>query len=76
MQILTEQIAERDAQIRMLQGQLDEYARHRPLRAQNAASADGKGGSAGPTSKTELARTKKQLREREKEIQKLRNENA
>lgn len=48
----------------------------RPVRSQNAHSNEGKGGSAGPTSKTELARTKKQLREREREIQKLKNENV
>ena len=40
----------------------------------STANNEGKGGSAGPISKTEFARVRKQLREKEKELQKLRSE--
>lgn len=70
VQQLTTQITEKDMQIRKLQGQVDDFSRQRLARLQNAS--EGKGGSAGPANpKTELARTKKQLREREKEILRL-----
>lgn len=54
---------------------MEDFSRQRLARLQ-INNNEGKGGSAGPTSKTELARTKKQLREKEKEISKLRTENA
>ena len=43
-------------------------------RAQNLV--EGKGGSAGPNTKTELQKIKKQLREREKEVVKLKGEQS
>ena len=67
---LTLQITEKDNLIRKLQTQVDDFSRQRLARLQNASEA--KGGSAGPANaKTELARIKKQLKDKEKEIQRL-----
>ena len=71
---LTAQLADKDSQIRKLTKQVEDFSRQRLARLTNATET--KGGSAGPNMKTELARTKKQLREKEKEITKLRTENA
>lgn len=66
------QISERDVLIRQLQQQLEEsQARQRVTRG---LAVEGKGGSAGPSVKSELQKVKKQLREKEKEILKLRGE--
>ena len=75
VQKLTSQLADKDALIRKLQQQVDDFSRQRLARLQTATEAE-KGGSAGPNKKTELAKIKKQLREKEKEIIKLRNENT
>lgn len=67
---LTNQLAEKDSLIRKLQAQVDDFSRQRLARLQNAS--EGKGGSAGPVNtKTELARIKKQLKDKEKEILRL-----
>lgn len=76
VQKLTSQITEKDSIIRKLQGQLEEMQRQRLNRLQGVANSEGKGGSAGPNAKTELSKVKKQLREKDKEINKLRTENA
>ena len=79
MQMLTSQLSDKDAKIRKLQQQVDDYSKSRLFRLQQNSnnqinSSEGKGGSAGPVSKTELARLRKQLREKDKDLQKLRNE--
>ena len=67
---LTSQLAEKDSLIRKLQAQVDDFSRQRLARLQNATES--KGGSAGPVNtKTELARIKKQLKDKEKEILRL-----
>ena len=72
MQKLTTQIFEKDSLIRKLQQQIDDYGKQRIARLQNTHNLEGgKASSAGPTSKTELTKIKKQLREKEKEVQKL-----
>ena len=74
--MLTYQLGDKDSKIRKLQQQVEEFSKNRLYRLQTTGSTESKGGSAGPVSKQELARVRKQLREKEKEIQKLKNESA
>ena len=74
--MLTSQLAEKDIQIRKLQQQVEDFSKQRLSRLQHNGPSEGKGGSAGPNSKTELARAKKAVREKEKEISRLRSENS
>ena len=70
------QLAEKDTIIRNLQTQLEES---RTVKARKEATPgtnneSSKSGSAGPSVKGELQKIKKQLREKEKEIVRMRNE--
>jgi len=74
IQKLTSQLTEKEALVRKQQQQIEELAKQRPsLRNQ---VSDQKGGSAGPNVKTELQRIRKMLREKEKEVQKLKSDGA
>ncbi len=77
VQKLTTQIYEKDTLIRKLQLQVDEFGKQRIARLQNTHNLENaKSSSAGPSAKTELAKVKKQLREKEKEVAKLRSESV
>ena len=52
---------------------MEELSRQRATRV---PATEGKGGSAGPSVKTELQRVKRQLRERDQELKKLKGEQA
>ena len=71
---LSMQLAEKDNIIRSLQSQLDESKATKARRDTHQSVENNKGGSAGPSVKGELSKIKKQLREKEKEIVRMRNE--
>jgi hypothetical protein len=55
---------------------VEDFSKQRLARLQLNGPTEGKAGSAGPSTKTELARAKKAVREKEKEISRLRSENS